>query len=77
MPLNPKWYFRTRTIVIGYLIIGPFILPLAWFNPHYTFKKKIIITLAMVVLTWLLYQGLALLLKSIQNDYNLLPKELF
>ncbi|HOW36062.1 MAG TPA: hypothetical protein PL155_06590 [Candidatus Omnitrophota bacterium] len=28
-----KWYFRKEFIVIGFLIVGPLILPLLWANP--------------------------------------------
>lgn len=28
-----KWYFRKEFIVVGFLIVGPLILPLLWANP--------------------------------------------
>ena len=33
-----QWYFNTSNIVIAFLFIGPFALPLVWFHPRY--KKK-------------------------------------
>jgi len=49
-----KWYFMTRTWVVGFLCVGPLILPLVWVNPHIKKKKKIIITVSILVLTGLL-----------------------
>ncbi len=45
-----KWYFRTSRIVI----VGPFALPLVWFNPQYKPANKIIVTVIVIALTILL-----------------------
>jgi len=49
-----KWYFRTHFLVIAFLCVGPFMLPLIWFNPGLSQKKKIIITLIIVILSYCL-----------------------
>lgn len=48
------WYGRTATLVIGFLTIGPFMLPLVWFNPVFSRRKKVVLTAVVLVLTWAL-----------------------
>lgn len=55
-PQPPKtpWYAKTATLVIGFLTVGPFALPLVWFNPAYSHRKKVIVTVIVLVLTCVL-----------------------
>jgi hypothetical protein len=46
-----KWYFRTWTLVVSFLLVGPFMLPLVWVNPHFSKKVKISITAVVIILT--------------------------
>ena len=51
-----KWYFSTSVAVIGLLCVGPFALPLVWFNPRYNIIVKVVITVLVIVLTiWLFF----------------------
>ena len=49
-----KWYFSNWTVVIGILIIGPLALPLVWFNKRYTVTMKVVLTIVVIVGTFLL-----------------------
>lgn len=49
-----KWYDRSLTFVVSFLIVGPFALPLIWRNPHYSRKAKVWITVAVIAVTLLL-----------------------
>lgn len=49
-----KWYFLTSVIVIAILCVGPLALPLVWFNPRYKAVTKLVVTIAVIVLTILL-----------------------
>ena len=46
-----EWYFRTGNIVIFFLFVGPFVLPLVWFHPTYKKITKIIVSAVIVVIT--------------------------
>ena len=46
------WYAKPVTLVVGFLTVGPFMLPLVWFNPAYSRRKKFVITLAVLALTY-------------------------
>jgi hypothetical protein len=51
-----KWYWRTSTLIIAVLSVGPLALPLVWFNPHLNRNRKIVYTIIMVVISYLLIQ---------------------
>ncbi len=70
-PQQPKWYFKTWSLVVSFLCVGPFMLPLVWSNPRFSKKLKIIITIVVVVITYILTEFLAKSLKSIISYYRL------
>ncbi len=39
-----KWYFTNRWVIIALLSIGPFALPMIWYNPNYGKLTKWILT---------------------------------
>jgi hypothetical protein len=49
-----KWYFKTSSVVLGLLCLGPLALPLVWFNPRYKIVTKLVVTLVVAVGTALL-----------------------
>jgi len=67
-----KWYFKASTLIISFLCVGPFTLPLVWLNPRFSQKVKIIISVIIIVLSY--YLGVLLFgsLKSIGNYYKTL-----
>lgn len=71
-PPHPKWYFRTSTLIVGFLIVGPLILPLVWVNPRYSWTKKIVISAIILVISLVLIQALAGAIKSIFEYYQLM-----
>ncbi len=68
--LKEKWYFKTSTLIIAFLCVGPFALPLVWFNPRFSPKVKIIISAIIIALSY--YLGVLLFnsLKSISSYYK-------
>ena len=67
-----KWYFKTSSLVIAFLCVGPLALPLLWVNPCFSRKKKIIITVIVVVLTYYLGVLAVNSLKSITEYYQMI-----
>ena len=51
-PEKVKWYFTKKALVIALLTVGPFALPLLWFNPRYSLMAKLIWTLVILGLTY-------------------------
>ena len=65
-----KWYFKTYFLIVAFLCIGPFALPLIWLNPRFNQKTKIIITIIVVASSY--YLGILILnsLRSIIEYYQ-------
>ena len=61
-PPQTPWYARTSLLVISFLTVGPFALPLVWFNPKFSRRKKIIVTVIVLAITYAL---VAVFLRSI------------
>jgi len=68
---QPKWYFKTWSLVVSFLCVGPFMLPLVWANSRFSNKSKIIITVVVVVLTYIMTVFLVGSLKTIASYYQL------
>lgn len=68
---QPKWYFKTWSLVVSFLCLGPFMLPLVWSNPRFSKNSKIIITIVALVVTYILTEFLLKTLKNISSYYQL------
>ncbi|HDZ77478.1 MAG TPA: zinc ribbon domain-containing protein [Candidatus Omnitrophica bacterium] len=67
-----KWYLKTSFLVVSFLCIGPFALPLVWLNPHFSQKKKIVISLIVAIVScWLAIQLMSAF-KTISNYYQII-----
>lgn len=71
-----RWYFKTPVLVASFLCIGPFMLPLVWFNPRFDAKKKALVTVIVVALGILLGVMLSKSLSNINEYYGLLKQSL-
>lgn len=67
-----KWYFSMTTFVIALLCVGPLALPLVWFNPKFTKKKKIVISIIVLVLTYILTVMFINSLNTLKNYYQMM-----
>ena len=67
----PKWYFKTWSLVVSFLCIGPFMLPLVWTNPRFSKRAKIIISVVVVIITLIITEYLMKSLKTILSYYQL------
>jgi len=65
-----KWYFKTHWLIIAFLCIGPFALPLLWFNPRFSRRNKILITIVIVILSYLLGVSFVNSLRTIIGYYQ-------
>ena len=68
---HSKWYFKTWSLVVSFLCVGPFMLPLVWTNPRFSKRSKIIITIVVVIITYAMTEFLLKSLKNIASYYNL------
>ncbi len=66
-----KWFFKTSVLVIALLSVGPFALPLLWFNPRYRPWPKIIWTVLILALSYASVKILDRSVKTILEYYRL------
>ena len=65
-----KWYFKTTPIVIAFLCVGPLALPLVWFHPRLSKGKKTILTIIILILSYILGRLFIDSLKSLKEYYR-------
>ena len=72
-----KWYFKTGSLIVSFLLVGPFMLPLVWAHPRFSKKSKLIISAAIIILTLILTTLLVRSLRSLGCYYQFLLDEKF
>lgn len=65
-----KWYFKNMSLIITFFCVGPFVLPLIWFNPRFSNRVKLILTIIVIIVTY--YIGVVFVnsLKTILQYYG-------
>ena len=66
------WYFKTSSLVIAFVCVGPLALPLVWLRPNLSRKAKVVITLVMLIITYVLSMALINALRTIREFYGML-----
>lgn len=68
------WYLKTSILIIAFLAVGPFAIPLVWVNPRYSTTTKAVVTAVMVAITglflWLSFYSL----QQISAMYDLIAE---
>ena len=72
---NP-WYFRKSSLVLSFLFVGPFMLPLVWTHPQFSRTKKIVLTVMIIAITIILAKLMADTLKRFQQSFEEMQKVL-
>jgi hypothetical protein len=71
-PSGQKWYYRTSTLIIAFLCVLGLALPLLWFNPRFSQKIKIIVSIIMIILTYIFVKASIDSLKTLSKYYQLM-----
>ncbi len=66
------WYFRSTFIVLALCSVGPLALPLIWWRPQTSLTWKLVLTIGILALSWVLYLVSLESLRSLQEYYKLL-----
>jgi len=67
-----QWYFRKSFIIIAVGCVGPLMLPLIWWRPQTTRVWKIGLTVAILVLSWILFQATMESIHTLKEYYKLI-----
>ena len=65
-----KWYCKTSILVIAFLTVGPFALPLLWINPRFKRSIKIVLTIVVLVLTYYSWVAMQQAFKTLRDYYD-------
>lgn len=66
------WYFSVSTLVIGFIVAGPLVIPLVWINPRYSLRTKVIATLILLAVSAVLGVALRISFKHLNEYWSLL-----
>ena len=55
-PVKENWWLSRRIAILGLVVVGPLALPLVWLSPKFSVIVKILITVATIVLTVLMWK---------------------
>ena len=64
------WHQRASVLIAALLTIGPFALPLLWLNPHISRLKKIIWTIVILIVSYVLWQTFSKAFHEILGYYQ-------
>ena len=70
---KPRWYLKTSTLIWGFLVTGPLVIPLVWANPHFSLTKKIVLSAVFIIITIVLIKAATSALGVLQQYYQMLP----
>ena len=66
------WYYRTAFILLMLASVGPLALPLVWFRPKTCLTFKILVSIAVVALTWVLTKATLQSVHVIKDFYKMM-----
>jgi len=73
-----KWYLKKSVLIVAILTIGPFALPLIWFNPSFNKRVKVLLSIAIIIFIIILNYALGVILiksmKILQDSYQSMLK---
>lgn len=72
---QPKWYFKTWSLIASFFCVGPFMLPLLWVNPRFSKRLKVIVSAVVIIFTLILTILLARAISSLGSYYQFMLDE--
>ena len=69
---NTPWYFKTSSLVIAFVCVGPLALPLVWLRPTLSRNAKVIITLIVLIITYVLSVVVLKAMNTIGEYYKMM-----
>ncbi|MBU1932907.1 MAG: zinc ribbon domain-containing protein [Candidatus Omnitrophica bacterium] len=69
---KPKvsWFFKSSTLIVLFLCVGPLVLPLVWLNPRFSRNTKIIITIMIAIVSYFVWVATARAFRSLSSYYG-------
>jgi uncharacterized membrane protein YvbJ len=67
-----QWYLRKPFIAIALCCVGPLALPLIWLRPQTSLPWKVGLTIAVLVLSWIMFESTVESIRTLKEYYKLL-----
>jgi len=67
-----QWYFRGSFIILAVCCVGPLALPLIWWRPQMNRAWKIVLTIGILALSWILFQATMKSFHTLKEYYKLI-----
>ena len=64
------WYFNSSSLIVSFLVTGPFMLPLVWFHPKLSRTAKIVWTIVIAAITLFFIKSTADLLGQLNKSFQ-------
>ena len=64
------WYFKNTAVVIAVLSVGPLALPLIWLHPKMTASRKVLWSVVILILSYLLYVATMDAMSKFEETYR-------
>jgi len=61
------WYCKTGSMIVTFLMVPPLAIPLVWLHPKLNLVWKISLTVAILILTWLMVKSFMALLGNLEE----------
>ena len=65
-----RWYYSLPSLLVSFMVVGPFMLPLLWAKPGLTAKTKIICTIIILILSYFIFIVFMKSINSIISSYK-------
>jgi hypothetical protein len=66
------WYFKPGMLVVAFLVVGPLMLPLLWFNPHVSRAQKLVWTIIISVVSFFLILATVKAISTLMEYYRMM-----
>lgn len=67
---KPKWYLKKRALLIAFAVAGPLMLPFVWIHPRMSLVDKIVWTVVIVGLTYIMISFANDVLQKLLQQYR-------
>ncbi len=57
MPDERPWFFKDSVVIMAVLGLLVIALPMVWFSPYYSLRRKVIVSVIVLVATYYSWQG--------------------
>lgn len=61
------WYCKTSSIILTFVMVPPLAIPPVWLHPKLNLAWKIVITVAILLVCWLMYKSFVALVQQVEE----------